>query len=39
MYLYLDAMLLIEPPESREAETDLLESSMDQYTALLERER
>ena len=33
-----DAVLLIEPPESRGAESDLWESPMDQYTALLERE-
>ena len=32
-----DAMLLIEPPESRGAESDIWESSMDQYTALFER--
>ena len=33
-----DSMLLIEPPESRGAESDLWESSMDQYAALFERE-
>ena len=33
-----DAMLLIEPPESRGTESDLWESSMDQYAALFERE-
>jgi hypothetical protein len=33
-----DAMLLVEPPESRGTESDLWESSMDHQAALLKRE-